>query len=63
MKEKTKGDVIMSMQVLVCPHCHSQVGTVSVNDKVTMSVVHKTCSKCHKSFSWQGDKGKIRVMK
>lgn len=53
----------MSMQVLVCPHCKNVVGTVSVNDKIKMTVNHRTCSKCHKAFAWQGEYGKIRVMK
>lgn len=53
----------MSMQVLICPHCGHQLGRVAVNDKVIMSTAHRTCSKCHQPFSWQGDKGKIRTMK
>ena len=57
------GGIIMSMKVLVCPHCHQQSGTVSINNNVKMSVVHKICSKCHKSFSYQGDYGKLRIMK
>ena len=53
----------MSMQYIKCPHCNNAFGPVSVNNNVTMSVVHKTCSKCHKSFTWQGDHGKVRVIK
>lgn len=56
-------DENMSMQKLVCPHCKKESGTVSVNDKIVMSVNHKVCSKCHKPFSWQGVNGKIKIMK
>lgn len=53
----------MSMQKLVCPHCKKELGTVAVNDKVIMSVSHRTCQKCNKPFSWQGVWGKIKVNK
>lgn len=52
----------MSMQKLYCPHCGHPIETVAVNDKVKMSVNHKTCSNCGKSFSWQGDYGRIKIM-
>lgn len=53
----------MSMQVLICPHCKKDSGTVAVNDNLLMSKVHKTCSKCHKRFAWQGNYGTIEIYK
>ena len=52
----------MSMQSLQCPYCGCKA-TVAVNDNIKMSVVHKTCSKCGKSLSWQGVYGKIVIIK
>lgn len=53
----------MSMQYIKCPYCHKSIGPVAINDKINMSPVHRTCSKCHKSFYWQGIYGKVKVMK
>lgn len=50
----------MSMQKIKCPYCGSATQTSSINDKIIMSKVTKTYSKCHKSFSWQGEYGCIK---
>lgn len=52
----------MSMQKLKCPHCDYEV-TVSVNDKIKMSLNNRVCSQCHKPYAWQGIYGKIKVIK
>ena len=52
----------MSMQKLECPHCGYAV-TVSVNDKIKMSLNNRVCSHCHKKYAWQGVFGRIVVIK
>ena len=51
--------VHMSMQKLICPYCGHPIKTVPVNDNIKMAINNTVCPKCHRSFAWYGNYGRI----
>ncbi|MGL4847847.1 MAG: hypothetical protein ACRC28_02815 [Clostridium sp.] len=53
----------MSMQDIICPHCGKSTGKRAINDNLVTGSNHVVCSKCHKSFTWQSNHGKVKTSK
>lgn len=53
----------MAMVYIRCPYCGHPKGPVSVNPKAVSGLIHVSCPKCRKSFSYKHTYEKITTYK
>lgn len=53
----------MPMVPLECPYCGYYITKVPVPNDDSTPLHNRSCSKCHKSFAWEGEYGRVITYK